>query len=1103
MDNNKLSNLLINFYYEIQKQSFWDDLNELLKNSNLKYKKLTIEQKIDIASKTLISRISENKIFKSFGELSRSIFPFPIQTDKKYSDFEIFLLLIKRIQLINLYGIQLNENKPSDSYSDPVDYTEVETGKYYSMEIKKSNKKKIIAECIFRTFKRNDRLPEYLSGLLCTINNFKELYGEEWGYRLYLDKSLLKKNVFVKNNNNNNITKTNYDYSTEFEDQEEIKKWVNLFENRDEGEMFHNLLKQLNKLDYVEIIKVELSGEFMNENGYPYGLLATNYRFHASLDKSKELVYMKDVDYVPSEITISDWKKFEKSDKSIIYYFMPEYKPPTHALVQYPFTIIAYFWGIKPQNINLHYNFDSILEYFLNFDDSDKNFSLRKKSLSLNDKGYYGSDEIILTDLIFSGFKVKDTKPISQSYYFNNLILFYIIYYLLINDTKTNSEFENILTNNLLKSKVNINKLNTEQIKQLSEWDFNDYNNFIFGNDKNKFCCLLPGLKNINSEEQYKYVLYYIAYNNTIYDMVENNNLCEMNFRDTFYNKLTNYMCYYDTILLSKLTINDINETIFNLVFTTQVGWSPIESYKKIILPNDQKYIFGKYLTQSSHIQNFFDESKYQDEPILSFITNTIEEVRKYNNIVISNLIEIYYNENKEKPREMFVKTLWGCNSKKNYDKCVANKKVSTLVGGYLFGVSNTCNKSGFYGSYNPYIYGYNNSTGSFNNFNRKIDCENGEPSIIKNINPRYNWYQDQYKPLIDGTNKIIDDNYAKHNDNIIYFNENKYIYQQNTDLIEKIKELMVSSIVDNESNFNLVKLLNSVTLDPKFASITWKLLNCVAQIRNQFVLMSSGNTLCYKEYGYGQYPWDDDIDIAYHTDEEYNEYFNLLKECFKQKYDIYFYMKQDQSDITSSDKFENILTEKLNDPKELGSKFRKENFWFGKITFNVNEYFKLAKKIGMNNLNKFGGRYISTPWIDVFPLVLKDNIYYHKFPNQLRLNENFNIESKRIKLFGTEIIETDDVQKSIDKYKKPELFNKQAVIYNHVSQKKIDNIVKYDNQDKQDFVKNYVKVYNELMEKYIKTINCDEFCANSESETNYKMKYLKYKQKYLNQKYN
>lgn len=1104
MDFMKLTNVLIDFYSETQKQSFWDEFNELLKTSNLKFKQLTIKQKIDIASKTFISNISINKNFKSFNELSKNIFPFLINDTKKYSDLEIFLLLIKRIQLINTYNVSLPIFEPEDSFSDPINYTDVETGKYYSMEIKKSNKKKIVAECIFRTFKRNDRLPEYLSGLLCTINNFKELYGEEWGYRLYLDKSVLKKNVFVKNDNN--VTKTNYNYSTEFEGEEEIKKWVKLFENRDEGEMFHNLLKQLNELDYVEIIKVELSNEFMNEHGYPYGLLATNYRFHASLDKSKELVYMKDVDYVPSEITMSDWKKFEKSDKSIIYYFMPEYKPPTHALVQYPFTIIAYFWGIKPQNITLHYNLDSILEYFLNFDDSDKNFILRKKSLSLNDKGYYGSDEIILTDLIFSGFKVKDTKPISQSYYFNNIILFYIIYYLLINDTKINTEFKIILTNSLSKCKINMEKLDTEQKKQVSEWDFNDYNNFIFGNGKNNFCCLLPELKNINSDEQYQYVLYYAAYNNTIYDMVENNNFCEMNFRDTFYDKLTNYMCYYDSILLSKLTINNINETIFNLVFSIQTGWSPIDAYKKIILPNDKKYIFNKYINQNTHIPFFYDESKYKDEPILAFVTNTIEEVRKYNNIIINTLVELYYNENKEKPKEMFVKTLWGCNSKKDYDKCVANKKVSLLVGGYLFGVTNTCNENGFYGSYNPYTYGYNNSTennnstGSINNFYKKIDCENGEPSIIKNINPRYNWYQNQYKPLIDGTNQIIDDNYAKHCDNIIYFNENKYIYQQNLDLKKKIKELMIPQIVDNQDNYNLVKLLNNVTLDPKFASITWKLLNCVSQIKNQFVFMGSGNSLCYKEYGYGQYPWDDDIDIAYYTDESFNEYFELFKKCFEKKYDVYFYMKQDKSNITSSDKFSNILTEKLNNPNELGTKFTKENIWFGKITFNVDEYLKLAKKIGMSNLNKFGGKYISTPWIDVFPLVLKDNIYYHHFPTQLKLADNFDIKSKTIKLFGTDIIETDDVQKSLNKYKTADLYNKQDTIYNHVSQKKINGIVKYDNPEKQNFVKNYIKVYNELMEKYIKTINCDEL--NTDAKT-YKIKYLKYKQKYISQKYN
>jgi len=43
-------------------------------------------------------------------------------------------------------------------------------------------------------YNRNDRLPEYLSGILCTVNNLHSVMGSnEWGYRIYFDVNVLKK----------------------------------------------------------------------------------------------------------------------------------------------------------------------------------------------------------------------------------------------------------------------------------------------------------------------------------------------------------------------------------------------------------------------------------------------------------------------------------------------------------------------------------------------------------------------------------------------------------------------------------------------------------------------------------------------------------------------------------------------------------------------------------------------------------------------------------------------------------------------------------------------------------------------------------------------
>ena len=720
MDKYKI-NLLSNLYYDIQKKSFWDEFNELLHENNLKYQKLDIYQKIDISSKTFITSINTDKKINSLNELFNNIFIFP-DINLKLNSFEVFLLLIKRIHLIETLNINLSKNPLTFEYlQDPVNYNSSETGKNYSINIKKTNKKKIIAESLFRTFKRNDRLPEYLSGLLCNVNNIKNLMGDEWGYRLYVDKSLLKKNIIYKNTNINNKTQYNY---MEF-DKKDIDKWINLFDNKDEGQMFYNLLKQLNDLDYVEIYCVELTGDFLDENGYVYGLFGTNYRFHASTDKTKEIVYMKDIDSPINEINIKNWSLFEKSNKNITYFYLPWYKPPTHAIIQYPFTIIAFFWGLKPQNITLHYTFDDILEYFRNYNNVDeKNYLDRTLGSELKIKGLYGSDEIILTDLIFSGFKQKDTFPFADE--LNIILLFYIITYTFYD----NNEFKNILNTAFIDLKTK----NTEN--KLEGWNLNDLSDFLFGNANNKFCCILPLYNNIKNK--YITLLYYLAYTKTTYEMIESNDNCELNFRETFYQKISYYMCCYDNKLDNKITIEELNDAVFNLTFSNQFGWSPMDNKKEVVLLKNDDYLYNRY---------YFRKEYINDKILWDFIYNVIDKTRALikGNKIIETMYSIYF----DKEKKGIINTIWS-RGEKDFNKCVFNKQVN-LLGGY-----------------------YNGD----NNFN----CINGDYKVlIKNMSIKYNYYEDRFKPLLNDTNKIIDNNFVLHNDDIKIINDKMECEQNNT----------------------------------------------------------------------------------------------------------------------------------------------------------------------------------------------------------------------------------------------------------------------------------------------------------------------------------
>ena len=1075
-------NLVTNFYSQTKQQSFWDTFNDLLIRSNNTYARLSISQKINLAKLTSISSINTDKNYNSFNGLARNIIMFPMDSNESFSDFEIFMLLIKRAQLIEQFASDLETTENDTNYPDPVNYNHMETGKYYAISIKKSDKKKIIAECIFRTHNRNDRLPEYLSGILCTVNNLPKTMGEEWGYRIYVDKSILKRNVKLSKKTTTNY---NYNYLESFKNEDEIKKWANLFENKDEGLMFYNLLNQLNKLDYVEIYKVELNDIFLDDNGYTFGLMGTNYRFHASTDKEKDIVYMKDGDFGISEKCVENWKIFEESEKNITYYFFPWYKPPSHAITQYPFTVIAYFWGIKPKNVELHYDFDTILEYFLEYDDkTPNNFIARKPSKLLKDKGMYGSDEIILTDLIFSGFKTKDTKPYAQLYDLNSLIFFYIIYYYFMSNSKFNGEFLTILNDcfkNKLKSKID-NKLLDKT--KMEKWNTSDLDKFLFGDvdDNNNYCCILPLYKNIKNH--YASMIFYLAYFRSMYDMVEENDDCELNIRNAYYQKLVNYMYYYDNMLDNKLTKDIVNETIFNMVFTNQSGWSPSNENKQVVVAQNADYLFNRYYNIKIHISAFYTEEYTNLEPLWGFVADIIADCSELCKKIrpISDMYDVFYSYKKT----TFIKYLWGPNTEmdKKYDQCVTNKKV-TLVGGH-------------------YGVGYGVNSYGINNYDSRdpIDisnCENGQYKIVvKNIPQYYNWYKYDYKPLLDNSNQIIDTNIIKYNNNIVYVNDNNILYQINNDVINIIQQIIdANANLKNDENMKFIKIINDVTLDPKFTAITWKIFECISKDDENFIFIESGNSLCYAEYQYPQYPWDDDIDIGYITDDKYTEYFNLIKSCFERGYEVYFYTNSTKIE-SSSDFAKKHTVEKLINVDEIGTKFTIENVWFCKITFNLNNFKIIAKQLGLKHFYKFDNKFVSVPWIDVMPFIKKDNVYKNIYSKQLKFIETgFNVSNtKNIKILNSNIKITDDLELGLNKYKTKDKYKTETYIYNHVAGKNIGKVL-IDTNDKKEFMGKYIESYNNLLAKYNEQINCKSLI----SDNSFKQKYLMYKMKYIKSK--
>jgi len=334
----------------------------------------------------------------------------------------------------------------------------------------------------------------FSNNTLQTINNFKKYINDDWGYRIYLDESV-------------NIS-----------------------------------LELINTLDFVEIFIFKLKNKNIFNNN------TTNfYHFHASTDINKELIFIKNDNVELTDELLLLINKFDISDKILCGCLTPWYKPLINTLANFPFNIPSYFWGIKPKlylekYINYHYSFDDIVEYIIRFTNNPK---------ILENNYRFVTNEIILTELIFSYFKVKDIYFYIQKYDLNTILLFYIIY----EELKNNDSFIKILNNNF-------NKNNISSID-----------------------CILPYYEQIPDKNITK--IFYYAYIKMLYDMVENNDTINDNINITYYELINKYM--------KQLLLDTDNSVIrdyirdytnikdnykFNLYYNTKIHISKLDTNK-------------------------------------------------------------------------------------------------------------------------------------------------------------------------------------------------------------------------------------------------------------------------------------------------------------------------------------------------------------------------------------------------------------------------------------------------------------------------------------------------------------------------------------------
>lgn len=107
---NKFSHfdLILKFLREKNTKQFWDELNDIITSHNDYYRRLQLNQKIKLASESSISFVKERN-YNSFAELRQGVIPFPINSRDVYSDFELFILVLKRCNLVYTHRIVVND----------------------------------------------------------------------------------------------------------------------------------------------------------------------------------------------------------------------------------------------------------------------------------------------------------------------------------------------------------------------------------------------------------------------------------------------------------------------------------------------------------------------------------------------------------------------------------------------------------------------------------------------------------------------------------------------------------------------------------------------------------------------------------------------------------------------------------------------------------------------------------------------------------------------------------------------------------------------------------------------------------------------------------
>ncbi len=304
---------------------------------------------------------------------------------------------------------------------------------------------------------------------------------------------------------------------------------------------------------------------------------------------------------------------------------------------------------------------------------------------------------------------------------------------------------------------------------------------------------------------------------------------------------------------------------------------------------------------------------------------------------------------------------------------------------------------------------------------------------------------------------------------------------------IKQIFEETLNSGIDvNKINKDHLKIISEASYNPKYIATIWKLYKYLHE-KNKYskylFWMSSGNTVGWYKYNKSHIPWDDDIDIGFEVNGSYDEYINFLISCIHDGFIVNLHVRKVddyKGNWYDNDSVVNLLLDSDGNPpwnhmKE--STFRNlmktnpSKLLFGNITLREECWLKIAKKLHLDELYKWDGDYLTTPWLDVFPYVKKDNKYTCSFSGvNMDLSTEFSYHDFLTVpgRFPNNLL--DAILYQYNEKRSFENFITWDTIYSHV--KKTKMIFQYkEYPELLKFVKAYIKKYNQYLLTFMNRI--------------------------------